>query len=202
VTGRGHRASLPDGGHARPEYLIEDEQGGLTVRHYNRHGQIREYDFASLPVSATMQHSLAAVFAERCTPGRWASHNTSSSEWRYIQRFAKFLAGRIRPPWDLDDLTVRLVQEWREATLREGDHRAFTRTSSLLRDDSRLQAGSVADELAQRRKVVRGSVQSYSGAEFDEVTTAARRMFRAALQRINDNARHLQRWRDGAFPPE
>ena len=31
------------------------------------------------------------------------------------------------------------------------------------------------------------------------VTAAARRRFRAALQRINDNALHLQRWRDGAF---
>ena len=44
-----------------------------------------------------------------------------------------------------------------------------------------------------------GNVQSYSEAEFDRVTTAARRTFRAALQRINDNARHLQRWRDGVL---
>ena len=34
----------------------------------------------------------------------------------------------------------------------------------------------------------RSRVQSYSEAEFDQVTAAARRRFRAALQRINDNA--------------
>jgi hypothetical protein len=97
---------------------------------------------------------------------------------------------------------VRLVQEWRETVLREGDYRAFARVSSLLRDDRGLQAGPVADELARRRKAVRGKVQSYSEAEFDQVRMAARRTFRAALQRINDNARHLQRWRDGALSEE
>jgi hypothetical protein len=202
VSGRGHRASLPEGGHARPEYLVEDGQGGLVVRHHDRHGQVREYDFASLPVSAKMQRSLAAVFAGRCTPARWASHSTSQTEWRYVQRFARFLAGQQRTPQDLGKFTVRLVQEWRETVLREGDHHAFTRITSLLRDDPQLQAGPVADELARRRKAVRGKVQSYSEAEFDQVRTAARRTFRAALQRINDNAEHLQQWRDGGFPQE
>jgi hypothetical protein len=202
VSGRGHRASLPEGGHARPEYLAEDEHGGLVVRHHDRHGQVREYSFASLPVSAAMQHSLAAVFAGRCTPDLWASHSTSITEWRYMVRFAEFLARQQRPPEDLDELTVGLVQQWRENMIREGGYHAFTRTSSLLRDDSRLQAGPVADELARRRKAIRGSVQSYSEAEFDQVTRTARRTFRAVLQRINDNARHLQRWRDGAFAEE
>jgi hypothetical protein len=124
------------------------------------------------------------------------------AEWRLVQRFAGFLARQQTQPRDLDELTVGLVQQWRESVIREGNYGAFMRVSSLLRDDSRLQAGPVADELARRRKVVRGSVQSYNEAEFDEVTTAARRMFRAALQRINDNARHLQRWRDGGFPED
>ena len=156
MSGRGHRASLPEGGHARPEYLVEDGQGGLVVRHHDRHGQVREYGLASLPVSAKMQRSLAAVFAGRCTPARWASHSTSQTEWRYVQRFARFLAGQQRTPQDLGELTVRLVQEWRETVLREGDYHAFTRITSLLRDDPRLQAGPVADELARRRKAVRG----------------------------------------------
>jgi len=71
--------------------------------------------------------------------------------------------------------------------------------STLLRADARLQAGPVADELARRRKVHRSHVQSYSEAEFGRITAAARRTFRAALQRINDNARHLDRWRDSAL---
>jgi hypothetical protein len=202
VSGRGRRASLPEGGHARPDYLVEDEQSGLVVRHYDHHGQVRAYSFASLPVPVAMQHSLAAVFAGRCIPNRWAAHSTSMTEWRYMQRFAEFLARQQRPPQDLDDLTVGLVHRWRENAIRQGDYRAFTRVSRLLRDDSRLQAGPVADELARRRKAVQGSVQSYGETEFQQVTTAARRTFRAALQRINDNARHLQRWRDGTFPEE
>jgi hypothetical protein len=97
----------------------------------------------------------------------------------------------------LDELTLGLVQHWRKSAAEACAYRTFTVVSNLLRDDARLQAGPVADELAQRRKASKGAVQSYSEAEFDRVTTAARRTFRAALQRINDNARHLKRWRDG-----
>ena len=59
--------------------------------------------------------------------------------------------------------------------------------------------GQVADELARRRKPSRSKVQSYSEAELEKVRKAARRTFRSALQRIGDNALHLQRWREGAF---
>src|SRR5262249_35857380 len=71
--------------------------------------------------------------------------------------------------------------------------------AGLLRDDARLQAGQVADELARRRKPSRSKVQSYSEAELEEVRKAAQRTFRSALQRIDDNALHLQRWRDGTI---
>ena len=52
VSGRGRRAALPERRPARPEYLVADGQGGLVVRHYNREGRVREYDFAELPVPA------------------------------------------------------------------------------------------------------------------------------------------------------
>jgi len=51
---------------ARPEYLVADGQGGLVVRHYNREGRVREYDFTQLPVPAPMRASLAALFACGC----------------------------------------------------------------------------------------------------------------------------------------
>ena len=79
VSGRGRRAALPAGGHARPEYLVADGQGGLVVRHHNREGRVREYDFAQLPVPAPMRASLAALFAARCTPDRWSAHGRRSS---------------------------------------------------------------------------------------------------------------------------
>jgi hypothetical protein len=200
VSGRGHRAALPEGSHARPEYLVADGQGGLVVRHYNREGRVREYDFTELPVAAPMQASLAAPFAARCTPDRWSVHATSETCWLYLRQFAEFLARQQRPPRDLDELTPGMVRQWRAGLpAGGGGYNTFLMISSLLRDDARLQAGPVADELARRLKTPRSRTQSYSEADFDLFTAAARRRFRAALQRINANARHLRQWRDGAF---
>jgi hypothetical protein len=200
VSGRGHRAALPADGHARPEYLVADGQGGLVVRHYNREGRGREYDFTELPVPAPMQASLAALFAARCTPDRWSVHVSSRTSWRHLQQFAEFLAFQERPPRDLDELTPGMVRQWRAGLPAGTDgHHAFRAISSLLRDDARLQSGPVADELARRSTAPRSRTQSYSAADFDLVTAAAQRRFRAALQRINENARHLQQWRDGAL---
>ena len=200
MTGRGRRASLPAGGHSRPESLVADGQGGLVVRHYNREGKVREYDFAELPVAGPMQASLGALFAARCTPGRWTVHATSLASWGHLGRFAEFLARQQRPPRDLDDLTPQVVRAWRAGLPASvGGGFAFRAVAGLLREDARLQAGPVADELGRRFRSPRSKVQSYSEAEFDQFATAARRRFRAALQRINENARHLQQWRDGAF---
>jgi hypothetical protein len=201
VSGRGHRAALPGAGHARPEYLVADGQGGLVVRHCNRAGRVREYDFTALPVAGPMQASLAALFAACCTPGRWSAHGTSSGWWLVLRQFAEFLASRPRPPRDLDELTPELVRQWMDDIPEAGGggRAARARLCGLLREDARLQTGPVAEELARRRKVRRGQVQSYSEAEFDRIRAAARHQFRAALQRIGDNALHLRRWREGAF---
>jgi hypothetical protein len=165
-----------------------------VVRHYNRHGEAFEFDFAELPVAPPMQASLAALFAARCSPDRWSVHSRSKAAWGYVRQFTQFLARQQQPPRDLDGLTMALVRQWRAVST----YTAETEICSLLRDDVRLQAGRVADELARRVKPPRGKVQSYGEAEFDQIIKAARRTFRPALQRINDNALHLQRWRDGA----
>jgi hypothetical protein len=195
VTGRGRRAALPDGGHARPESLVTNEQGGVIVRHYNYQQQVIEFDFSELPVAPPMQASLAALFAVRCTPVRWSVHATSKVVWVHVRRFAQFLARQERPPRDLEELTAAHVRQWRASC----DYPCWIAVAGLLRDDARLQAGQVADELARRRKLSRSKVQSYSEAELEEVRKAARRTFRSALQRIGDNAMHLQRWRDGTI---
>ena len=142
MSGRGHRASLPAGGHARPEYLVADGQGGLVVRHCNREGRVREYDFAALPVAGPMQRSLAALFAARCTPDRWSAHATSGTSWLHLRQFAEFLARQPRPPRDLDELGPRLVQQWRDGLPAGSGYNAFRAVSGLLRDDARLQAGT------------------------------------------------------------
>jgi hypothetical protein len=200
VNSRGRHASLPKAGHSRPEYLVTGERGGLIVRHYNHDGAVREYDFGSLPVEEPMQASLAALFAARCNPDRWSAHDTSREAWVYMRQFADFLARQEQQPSDLQELTEKIARHWRESLpATKGGHNAFTTIASILRDDDRIRLGPAAEELAVRHKVPRSRVQSYSQAEFDQVATAARRRFRAALQRINDNALYLQCWRDGAF---
>ena len=93
-----------------------------------------------------------------------------------------------------------MVRRWRAwLPAGAGGYYAFGLVSSLLLDDESLQAGPVADELARRSKKPRSRTQSYGEAEFDQVTAAARRRFRAALQRINDNALRLRQWQDGAL---
>jgi hypothetical protein len=125
VSGHGHRAALPAGGHSRPEYLAGDEKGALAVRHYNREGRVREYDFTALPVPAAMQASLAALFAARCTPDRWSVHATSRRTWIYLRQFAGFLDGLRQQPRDLDELTPELIRLWRESLSEAGGAAAF-----------------------------------------------------------------------------
>ncbi len=156
MSGRGHRASLPAGGHARPEYLAGDGDGALVVRHYNHEGRVREYDFTALPVPGAMQASLAALFAARCTPDRWSVHVSSGTSWLHLQRFAEFLGCQEPTPRDVDELTPGMVRQWRAGLpAGTGGYNTFRVISSLLRDDARLQAGPVADELARRSKAPR-----------------------------------------------
>lgn len=196
---RGRRAALPPGDHTRPEPL---DPGGLVVRHADRHGRVRAYDFATLPVAGPMQRSLAVLFAMRCTPNRWASHRSSRLMFQLLDKFTAFLSGLEGPPRDVDELTTAQVKQWRLSQAgTAGGHNAISRVGSLLRQDARLASGPVADELAVRTQRPKSATQSYSEDEFDRIKRTARRTFRAALLRINDNAAHLERWRAGAFGP-
>ncbi len=197
MSPRGRTASLPPIDHVRPEYLAPD---GLVVHHYNGAGRVREYDFAVLPVAEPMQRSLAALFAARCAPHRWTVHASSTLYWRQLETFTAFLSRQVRPPRDVEELTTSLIERWRHRVLSTaGGYTTFTAVTSLLRADPRLQGGPIADALARRAQRPRSGTQSYSEAEFDRVKLAARRMFRAALLRIEDNTRHLHRWRAGEF---
>ncbi|WP_327328155.1 hypothetical protein OG735_40795 [Streptomyces sp. NBC_01210] len=57
----------------------------------------------------------------------------------------------------------------------------------------------MADELAVRIRRPKSKTQSYREADFDKIKVAARRRFRAALLRIEANARHLERWHRREF---
>ncbi|WP_405672909.1 hypothetical protein [Streptomyces sp. NBC_01530] len=174
---------------------------GLVVRHINRNGRSADYDFSTLPVAEPMQRSLAKVFATRCTPQHWGAHITSQKFWGQIQRFAEFLSELDHPPKDLDELTGAMIKRWRTRQPKTaGGYKHITMVVRLLKHDSRMQSGRVADELLRRMAKPKSRVQSYPETEFDEIKTAARRMFRAALLRIEENAAQLERWRAGEIP--
>ncbi|MFC5724162.1 hypothetical protein ACFP1Z_28745 [Streptomyces gamaensis] len=196
MSRRGRKASLPPADHRRPESLHPD---GLVVRHANATGHVKEYDFSALPGEASLRHSLARLFAARCD-GAWTRHATSKVKYTHVALFARFLSQQEHPPRDLDELTAALLKRWWQASKATNSGRSRFRTvTALLRDDARLQAGPVAEELARRIGQLPSSRQSFSDADFDQVKGTARQMFRAALLRIEDNARHLERWRGGEY---
>ena len=135
MSARGRTASLPPSDHVRPEPLAAD---GLIVLHYDDTGRVRKYDFSTLPVAESMQRSLAALFASRCTPHCWTSHRTSALSWVLVGKLAVFLSKQERPPRDLDELTAPLIRQWRVSQPRTGGgHNAIAKVASLLRGDTR-----------------------------------------------------------------
>ncbi|MFI6797598.1 hypothetical protein [Streptosporangium canum] len=195
MSTRGRKASIPPADHVRPPVLAPD---GLVVHHSNRRNQVVDYDFSVLAVAEPLQRSLSALFAARCVPHRWGSHNTSRGFWEDLVVFTTFLSQQEQPPGDLDELTAAMLKRWRTSRSSSAiGYLRVTRMASLLRGDPRLQAGRVADELAIRLRRPKSTTQSYSETEFEKIRLAARQTFRAALLRIADNTRHLERWRRG-----
>ncbi|MET9086425.1 hypothetical protein ABZX77_31870 [Streptomyces sp. NPDC004237] len=199
MSRRGRKASLPPADFARPERIRPD---GLVVRHHNSAGRVKEYDFSTLPVAEPVQRSLAVLFAARCDPNHWSVHKSSKSVWERVEKFAAFLASQEVPPGSVEEFTGALIDRFWLTMASTGSNRAGFRTvCSLLAQDKRLQSGPVADALARAVPAHKSTRQSYTTAEFEQVKLEARRMFRSALLRIEDNARHLERCRAGEFTP-
>ena len=196
MSGRGRRAALPAGDHSRPESLAPD---GLVVHHYNRHGRLKSYDFSTLPAAEPLQRSLAELFAVRCLPQVWEVHTTSRMYSDSVRALVTFLSGQPEPVSDLGQLTAAVVKRWRMSLPRTANgFNKFSLVARLLLGDPRV-VGPVAEVLAARFPRPKSGTQSYSQAEFDQIRLAARRQFRAALLRINDNAVRLEQWRTGQF---
>lgn len=199
MSRRGRRASLPPAGFSRPERIRPD---GLVVLHYNTAGRVKEYDFSTLAVAEPVQRSLAALFAGRCDPNHWSVHKSSRTVWHHVEKFATFLAAQETPPASVEEFTGALIDRFWLTMASTGSNRAcFRSVCSLLAQDERLQSGPVADALARAVPAHKSTRQSYTAAEFELIKLEARRMFRAALLRIEDNARQLERFRAGEFTP-
>lgn len=134
VTPRGREAALPPDDHTRPPPLAFN---GLLVHHYNNRGQVKDYDFATLPVAQPLQQSLAALFASRCAPETWATHRSSQAYWRLLVRFTRFLAEQSETVSDLDNLSTTIIRRWRNS-MPLNDKRPFTEVALPLHDDPRL----------------------------------------------------------------
>ncbi|WP_097991013.1 hypothetical protein [Streptomyces sp. f51] len=175
----------------------------MIVHHYNHEGRLKDYDFSTLPVAEPIQHSLAALFAACCNPHQWTAHLSSNQQWVYVGTFAKHLSLQERPPRSLDELTGAVIDSWWDVMrMTPGGRSTFRSVAALLRKDSSLQDGPVADALARRVPGSKSTTQSYSSTDFSAIKTAARQTFRSALFRIDANAQHLERWQAGTIPED
>lgn len=196
--GRGKRAALPPADYSAPNLV--STVTGLVVCHVNRDGHRRDFDFSTLPGAEPLQRSLAVLFAAHSR--RWGSHETSNRVFQHMRSFARFASERIRPPRDLDEVTAAFMAAWwDQQKLSAGGRVVFRQLGALLRDDPRLQTGPVAEELARRVTPLPAKITSYEPAEFDCIRLEARRTFRSALLRIEENGARLERWHRGEFAP-
>jgi len=173
----------------------------VIVVHVSEKGDQRAlYDFSRLPVPTALQRSLAALFARQAGPtGPWRSIASSQEAWRLLGSFARWLAALEPPPGDVDQISPAIWNQWRvsRAPNAMGD-RQIGKVGALLRLDSRLPADT--REATLKRIAKRAATESaYTPEQFEGIGQTAAASFRAAWQRISDNRRHLDAWRDGQF---
>lgn len=198
MSPRGRSAALPPADHAAAP--VVDPLNGLVVHHRNRDGHVKNFDFSTLPVAEPMQRSLATAFAA-AVKGR-SSHETPARRFRELKQFVEFASQCERPPHDLDELTATLVKAWWfQLKDSPGGRATFQSVTALLRKDPRVHTGAVAEELARRVPTLPRQRMSYAATELDQIRLEARRTFRSALLRIEENAAYLERWRAGAIAP-
>ncbi|WP_329316637.1 hypothetical protein [Streptomyces sp. NBC_01278] len=157
------------------------------------------FDFADLPVAGPMRLSLARLFAARAAG--WNSHGTAKSYWTALSAFARFVAEQAELVEDLDDVTAAMLKRWRAKNIgTSGGVSLMRHVRPLLKLDSRLADGPVAEELVRRLPTARSTRKSYDKDEHEQVLLAAQRQFRSALLRIRENAGLLEAWRAGELP--
>ncbi|MFG3052540.1 hypothetical protein ACGFZP_16490 [Kitasatospora sp. NPDC048239] len=199
APGPGRRAALPPADFTAPP--TRDPLDGLLVHHRDRDGHERVFDFSTLPGAEPLRRSLAALFATRSA--RWGSLGAADGMFRYLKAFTTFADQRAHPPRDLHQVNTALVKAgWQQQKHTWGGRDAFQAVASLLREDERLQSGPVLEELARRVPQLPAVRESYAPGEFERIRIEARRAFRVALLRIEENADHLDRWRAGVFEPD
>lgn len=197
MSGRGRRASAPEGGHLRPAVR---EREGLVITHVQEAGgRSRTYDFAELPCARGLAEDLAGLFADQLGPaGPWRSLPTSGEVWRVLATFTRFLASQEPAPGRLSELTAGHWAAWRLSRgQRPVDRKNLAKSAMLLAGSPDLPDATRAALVRRSPRETNVKEAAYSAEEFDRIKTVTAAMFRRALLRIRQNVAHLQRWRAG-----
>ncbi|MFF3202299.1 hypothetical protein [Streptomyces sp. NPDC002962] len=197
MSRRGRKAALPPG--EPPRRPPTQVPGTLLVEHRDKKGRIAHYDFARCQGPAPLKASLARLFAGCCTRGIWDSLSTSSGAFWVVRTFSAFMSEHHPEVEDVDGVTPAVWKEWKlSRAAGSGGNTQVRLIARLLREDPRL-SEAAREAIVERSTPVNASEQSYAPAEFTQVATVARRIFRAAHLRITTNAAHLAAWKAGAY---
>lgn len=193
---RGRAASLPASPHQRPRPLQD-----LVVVHVDEKGEkTARYDFGALPIPPRLQHEFAALVADRARPtGSWRNLPTSRQGWQMVGQFARWLAAQDTTPTQIAEIDRATWLRWTMSrSSAAGGRRAVRVLTLLLRDHPELPVGT-RREMGRRQPDGQSFEPSYNDEELGRIVGHARRVFRAAHDRIGANVAHLRAFRSGLF---
>lgn len=176
---------------------------GLVVTHIGAKGEgIAVYDFGQLSLQPAFQTELAQLFSSYARPaGRWGSIRTSGQAFWSLKYFATWLSSNGYRPSNIEALTPATWLEFRLAKVNQGAGlRAIGQTRRILKDSNLLSVETRAEVLRRLPREKKDGT-SYSDDELRRIVVAARRVFRAARQRIKKNLQVLERYRHGEYEP-
>ncbi|MFD8888423.1 hypothetical protein ACFV0H_38955 [Streptomyces erythrochromogenes] len=201
----GRPAALPKPGYQAPQRLFLDDEKCLVRFFPERGGPAVDYDFAAFPVARELVVWMATAFAGSTAPaGRRRTTSSATSAFGLLRRFAQHLASLNRPPVSPAQLRAAHLESFMLARLGTPNlNRELPTLRSVLRF---APDGAGQDFLARlaRKGLERNSTPaaSYTTAEFDRITTAARTQLRRAADRILAGRELLARWRAGRIDRE
>ncbi|MEU8413815.1 hypothetical protein AB0C24_13575 [Amycolatopsis japonica] len=153
------------------------------------------------PVALGLREWMAVAFAALTGPaGARRTTSSAASVHGMLGRFARHLATLPSPPSEPGELrAVHLTSFQFTAT---AGTRNFNREVPMLRSVVRCALQDLHPEFLARIMQIRRPrtstpIASYTNAEFDRITAAARKQVRAAAARIRSGRELLTRWRAG-----
>jgi hypothetical protein len=197
-AGGGRGASLPPSGF-RPQPRTAADSRTVYVVPEDPEEPRLVFDFASFPVSVTLQRAFAQAFAERTRPGAGLRAGTSiEGGFEVLRTFAQCLSQTANPPTLPRHLTSAHLDAWvltRGGPVRAS--RALGRLKLALKKIDGLSADFLITLGERNPPRAKATTRSYSQEEMRQILAAARSDVRRAARRIRGNRALLRRWRTG-----